>query len=125
MRGHLAGLRDTYASRRVNPFGVLIGLRDALRSGEVEGVRSALDQLKAVLDRISSVRGRVGARTNRMETTRNVLDRVSNEMTRILSDDEDVDLSAAVIDLRREQNVYQAALSSGTSLVPQTLMDFI
>ena len=124
-RAYLIQLRDRYAQHQTNPFDALIGLRDALRTGEAERVRGALDHLEVVQDRISSVRGEVGARVNRMQTTRNVLDRVSDEMTRILSDDEDVDLSTAVVNLRQEQDVYQAALSSGTGLIPQTLMDFI
>jgi flagellar hook-associated protein 3 FlgL len=60
-----------------------------------------------------------------METTRNVLDRVSVEMNSILSADEDVDLISAVVNLQQQQDVYQAALSTGTALIPQTLMDFI
>jgi flagellar hook-associated protein 3 FlgL len=121
----LRDLHKSYAERQTNPFDVLIELRDSLRDNNSEGVRDTLGQLAAVLDRISSVRGLVGARVNRMETTRNVLDRVSVEMSSILSDDEDVDLTSTVVNLRQEQDVFQAALSSGTALIPQTLMDFI
>ena len=57
--------------------------------------------------------------------TQNVLDRVSVEMTSVLSQDEDVDLSTAIVNLTQEQDVFQAALASGNTVIPQSLMDFI
>ena len=60
-----------------------------------------------------------------MELTRNVLDRISTEMTGILSEDEDVDLAATIVNLRQEQDVFQAALASGSTVIPQSLMDFL
>jgi len=46
-------------------------------------------------------------------------------MTSILSADEDVDLASTIVNLRQEQDVFQAALASGSSVIPQSLMDFI
>jgi flagellar hook-associated protein 3 FlgL len=109
----------------LNAFDVLLDLRDALDANEVTEVRASLTQLTDMRERISSVRGVIGARVNRMELTRNVLDRVSVEMTSILSEDEDVDLTATIVNLQQEQDVFQAALASGASIIPQSLMDFI
>jgi flagellar hook-associated protein 3 FlgL len=81
--------------------------------------------MSQVRENISAVRGLVGARINRMEITRNVIDRVSAEITAVLSSDEDTDLADTIVNLRQEQDVFQAALSSGGSVVPQSLMDFI
>jgi flagellar hook-associated protein 3 FlgL len=60
-----------------------------------------------------------------MELTRNVLDRMSVELTSILSEDEDVDLTATIVNLQQEQDIFQAALASGAAVIPQSLMDFI
>jgi flagellar hook-associated protein 3 FlgL len=109
----------------LNAFDVLVHLRDALNANEVTEVRASLTQLSDMRERISTVRGEIGARVNRMELTRNVLDRVSAEMTSILSEDEDVDLTATIVNLQQEQDVFQAALASGASIIPQSLMDFI
>lgn len=109
----------------LNAFDVLIDLRDALVADEVSDVRASLTQLADMRERISSVRGVIGARVNRMELTRNVLDRMSIEMTSILSEDEGVDLTATIVNLQQEQDVFQAALASGASVIPQSLMDFI
>ena len=125
LRDALMQTRDAFEDQQTNPFGVLIELRDALRENEIEDVRGTLGKLSSVNERISSVRGLIGARVNRMEITQNVLDRVSVEMTSILSEDEDVDLSSTIVNLRQEQDVFQAALASGSSIIPQSLMDFI
>lgn len=121
----LSDLRTRFASRKTNPFDALTELRDALRNDDPEGVRGTLDKLTESRERISSVRGLVGARVNRMEIMRNVLDRVSVEMSSILSENEDVDLTSTIVNLSQEQDVFQAALSSGNSVIPQSLMDFI
>ncbi len=125
LRDALMQTREAFEDQQTNPFGVLIELRDALRENKVEDVRGTLGKLASVGERISSVRGLIGARVNRMEITQNVLDRVAVEMTSILSEDEDVDLSSTIVNLRQEQDVFQAALASGTSIIPQSLMDFI
>lgn len=106
-------------------FGVLIELREALHADDTRQVQSSLGALSRVREQISASRGLVGARVNRMEITRNLIDRVSAEMTAVLSADEDTDLADTILNLRQEQDVFQAALSSGGSVVPQSLMDFI
>ena len=109
----------------LNAFSTLKDLRDALWDNDVLEVRDNLSDLSDMREKISTVRGVVGARVNRMELTRNVLDRVSAEMTSILSEDEDVDLTATIVNLRQEQDVFQAALASGRTVIPQSLMDFL
>ena len=109
----------------LNAFDVLINLRDALQTNDVEGVRNSLTELGDMREKISTVRGAVGARVNRMELTRNLLDRVSVEMTSALSEEEDVDLTATIVNLQQAQDVFQAALASGRAVIPQSLMDFI
>jgi len=109
----------------LNAFDVLKDLRDALDANEVSDVRDSLTHLADMREKISGVRGEIGARVNRMELTRNILERMSAEMTAILSEDEDVDLTATIVNLSQEQDVFQAALASGRSIIPQSLMDFL
>ena len=116
--------RDVFEGS-LNAFDVLINLRDALQGNDVDGVRNSLTELGDMREKISTVRGGVGARVNRMELTRNVLDRVSVEMMDVLAKDEDVDLTATIVNLQQEQDVFQAALASGNTVIPQSLMDFI
>ncbi|HJN29255.1 MAG TPA: flagellar hook-associated protein FlgL [Candidatus Latescibacteria bacterium] len=123
MQVNVAG--DSVYEGSLNAFDVLIDLRDALGENNVGGVRESLSSLADMREKISSVRGEIGARVNRMELTRNVLDRVTTEMTSILSEDEDVDLTSTIVNLQQEQDVFQAALASGNTVIPQSLMDFI
>jgi flagellar hook-associated protein 3 FlgL len=116
---------DSVYEGSLNAFDVLIDLRDALGENNVGGVRESLSSLADMREKISSVRGEIGARVNRMELTRNVLDRVTTEMATILSEDEDVDLTSTIVNLQQEQDVFQAALASGNTVIPQSLMDFI
>jgi flagellar hook-associated protein 3 FlgL len=116
---------DSVYEGSLNAFDVLIDLRDALGENNVGGVRESLSSLADMREKISSVRGEIGARVNRMELTRNVLDRVTTEMMTILSEDEDVDLTSTIVNLQQEQDVFQAALASGNTVIPQSLMDFI
>ena len=108
-----------------NAFKVLTELRDALRADDTKRVQASLTGLSAMRDKISAARGLVGARVNRMQITGNLLDRVSTELTTSLSADEDTDLADTIVNLRQQQDVFQAALSSGNSVVPQSLIDFL
>ena len=109
----------------LNAFEALQKLRDSLWENDVPAVRDTLSDLSEMRQKISSVRGVIGAKVNRMELTRNVLDRVSVEMTNILSEDEDVDLTSTIVNLQQEQDVFQAALASGSTVIPKSLMDFL
>jgi len=121
----LQDLQRDLVGRTTNPFDILVDLRNSLRDNDPDRVRNTLSGLANVRESVSSVRGLVGARVNRMEITRNVLDRVSVEMTSVLSADEDVDLTETIVNLRQEQDVFQAALASGNMVIQQSLMDFI
>ncbi len=110
---------------QANPFSALLDLRDALREDNIAGIRETFSKLSSVRENLSNTRGLIGARVNRMETTHHVLDRVAVEMTSVLSEDEGVDLSATIVNLTQEQDVFQAALASGGTIIPQSLMDFI
>jgi flagellar hook-associated protein 3 FlgL len=125
LREALEGSADDLEARETNPFSALVELRDALRANDADAVRGTLDKLANVREHISSMRGQIGARVNRMQTTQNVLDRIAVEMNSVLSEDEDVDLSSTIVNLTQEQDVFQAALASGNTIIPQSLMDFI
>ena len=116
---------DSVYEGSLNAFDVFIDLRDSLADNDVTKVRESLTALAEMREKISSVRGEIGARVNRMELTRNILDRVTVELSTILSEDEDVDLTSTIVNLQQEQDVFQAALASGSTVIPQSLMDFI
>lgn len=89
---------------------------------EIGGFLSQLDtQMDTVLAKISTV----GARQNRVDL---MSDRLGNQevfSTRILSDNEDIDLERALIDLTAQESVLRASLSTSASIIQPTLMDFL
>ena len=106
-------------------FDTLIKLRDSLRANDPDALRQLQSDLSEMRETISEARGTVGARASRLNVTNNLLERVSVEMTAVLSEDEDVDLAATIVNLRQEEDVFQAALASGNMVIQLSLMDFI
>jgi len=89
---------------------------------EIGGFLSTLD---AQIDNLLSARATIGARQNRVEL---MDDRLSSQevfSTRILSDNEDIDLERVIIDLTSQESVHRAAMSVGARIIQPTLMDFL
>ncbi|MGY1808907.1 flagellar hook-associated protein FlgL [Blastococcus sp. SYSU D00669] len=93
------------------------------------GDRTALEghvaDLDAVLDRLLEAAADVGTRSTRMETAAAVnVDTALNLKSR-LSDTEDVDLPKTIMELKMQQNNYQAALQATAQSIQPTLLDFL
>ena len=67
----------------------------------------------------------VGARQNRVDLMNDRLNNQEVFSTRILSDNEDIDLERALIDLTAQESVLRASLSTSASIIQPTLMDFL
>ena len=61
----------------------------------------------------------------RLDAAKSRLSDIENTTTKLLSDTEDTDISQAIVDLTTQQNVYQAALKSGASIIQPSLLDFL
>ena len=96
-----------------------------LDSGNNSGVRSQLDQFDVQIDNLLRVRADIGARQNRIDLS---ADRMSNDlvnMTDLMSKNEDADPAETIMNLKMEENVYQASLAGGARIIQQTLVDFL
>ena len=71
------------------------------------------------------VRATVGATESRVDQAKSRLSDVEMTTTKLLSNTEDTDLAKAILDLTNQQNVYQAALRSGASIIQPSLLDFL
>lgn len=78
-------------------------------------------QMDTVLGKISMV----GARQNRVDLMSNRLSNQEVFSTRILSNNEDIDLERVAIDLTAQESVLRASLSTSASIIQPTLMDFL
>jgi flagellar hook-associated protein 3 FlgL len=122
-------------SVQVNVTGddVLAGLLPALRSisahlasNDAASLQTTdLRALDAGLDTVADARAQVGATTNRVTAAGQRLDDMHDVTTAFLSKTEDADLPQALTDLSAQQNALTAALHGGSTLIQQSLMDFL
>jgi flagellar hook-associated protein 3 FlgL len=112
---------------------VLSGLIPALRAisshlASDDGTSLQTTDLKALdagLDTVTTARSQVGAATNRVAAAGQRLDDLHDVTTTFLSNTENADLPQALTDLSAQQNALSAALRGGSTLIQQSLMDFL
>jgi len=90
-----------------------------------EGLDNAIGDSQAILDKFLSIRADIGARMNRSELTLNRLEHDELNFTKLMSDNENVDLSEAITNLLNEMNVYSASLAASAKVIMPTLVDFL
>jgi flagellar hook-associated protein 3 FlgL len=108
-----------------NPFSALVTLRDALRNNDVTAVSQSITDLEVAREKISDARGVLGARTSRIELERGLLERFEVNLASALSNIEDVDFAQTVLNLQKEQSIFQSALISGQTVNQPTLVEFL
>lgn len=84
-----------------------------------------LDKLDYQIDNILKERSELGARMNRLELSTSQVEALEVSTTKLLSQEEDVDISKVIIDLKAQENVHSAALSAGARIIQPTLVDFL
>lgn len=97
----------------------------ALNTGDVAGISTFLSNVDIHMNRILSVRADIGARVNRMELIANRIADNSISFTKMLSDAYDADMAGVIMFLKNSENVYKAALSTGSKVIQPTLIDFL
>ena len=97
-----------------------------LRSGDAARLRGEdLRRLDANIDELLGVRALNGARQNRLEAALSRMAQVEEATVVQLSETEDADIAATLIELNSQQTAYQAALKVGASILQTSLMDFL
>jgi flagellar hook-associated protein 3 FlgL len=108
-----------------NVFDHLSALSTALRSGDVAGIRTGLDTLKADGDRIVVSRADVGARTVRVEQAALRAGDTELSLTNSLAEIESADLPRTMVELQMQEVAYQAALAATARVLQPSLVDFL
>lgn len=113
------------AANTDNVFKVLDDLANALDTNNVTGITAALDKIDDSADRLSISWAEVGARMNRfaLMEERILDDQVSLKEQR--ANVADVDVAAAITELKSKETVLQAALSTGARIMQTSLVDFL
>ncbi|WP_147535364.1 flagellar hook-associated protein FlgL [Bacillus marasmi] len=106
-------------------FKVLEDIVNHFNAPDSSGSADFLDKLDFQIDNILKERSELGARMNRLELSASKVDALEVSTTRLLSLEEDADISKVIIDLKAQENVHSAALSAGARIIQPTLVDFL
>lgn len=88
-------------------------------------VGDMLETVDKNIDNFLSARALIGAKQNRVELMEDRLSQQEVFSTRILSDNEDIDMEKAIIELTTQESIHRAALSVGARIIQPSLTDFL
>jgi len=106
-------------------FGLMIGLRKALRDNDSEGIQSSITNLQVALDHNLAQRSIAGAKSRRMELAIARAEEAEINTTELLSNLEDIDIAEVNMHLSMQSYVYQAALMTAVKVLQPSLLDFL
>lgn len=100
-------------------------LYTALNTADYTGISNMVARLSDDIDNVLRVRADVGARVNRLELTANRMQNDNTNFTKLMSDNENVDMTDTIMNLKNEENVYRASLAGGARIIMPSLIDFL
>jgi flagellar hook-associated protein 3 FlgL len=93
--------------------------------GDSANIGAMLEVVDKNIDNFLSEWASIGARQNRVELMEDRLSQQEVFSTRILSDNEDVDVEKVIVQLTSQESVLRATLSAGSRIIQPTLVDFL
>lgn len=106
----------------INDFNDIITYLD---TANYSALRAKIGDLDQNINTVLRVRADVGARSNRIELTANRLNTDDLNFTKLMSENEDVDMAETIMNLQNEENVYRASLAGGARIIQPSLVDFL
>jgi flagellar hook-associated protein 3 FlgL len=108
-----------------NLFAVVKGLKDSVDISDQAGMQKAIGLLDLRIDQMLVIRADVGAKTNRIELSQERLKDIDVNFTALLAKTEDADLAEVVTQIKMDESIYQAALSTGSRIIQPSLLDYL
>ncbi len=126
----IPGDRITNIGGAVDPdkpdiFTMIKELRESILNGTPDNVSAHLENIRFHAENILQNRAELGAKMQRIETMLNVSEDASARLKTLLSEIEDVDFAQAIVELKTQENVYQAALAVAAKLSQFSLVDWL
>ena len=88
-------------------------------------VGSDLTLLDNELSKVLTALGDVGARASRVDSSKDRVEAEQLDFTSRISENEDVDLPATIMNLQASQVAYQSALGAAAKVMQVSLIDFL
>lgn len=104
-------------------FALLDLIAADVRAGADVGPR--LTEIDTAMNTMLGELSGVGARTNRLTAAQSTISQKLQVLQIGISDVEDVDLTAAIVDLQSQEVAYQGALGATARVLQPTLMDYL
>ncbi|MGE5632531.1 MAG: flagellar hook-associated protein FlgL [Caulobacteraceae bacterium] len=96
-----------------------------LQSDNSAGISNAIARINNQATNVNAIRAEIGVKTNRIElTTNRILDDTLN-LEGLLSKNEDADMAEVIMNIKMQENVYNASLSTGARIIQPSLVDFL
>ncbi|MEN6327259.1 MAG: flagellar hook-associated protein FlgL [Syntrophomonas sp.] len=106
-------------------FGYMEDLVRKVETGKLPQVGDELAGNDLRLNELLTRRSTIGAKVNRLELQKNRLESTQDQFTALLAQTEDVNEAEVIMNLKMQENVYQASLSAGARIIQPTLVDFL
>ncbi len=106
-------------------FSYMEDLARKIEAGKVPETSMELGDNSERMQELLLYRSTIGARVNRLELQESRLESIQITYTELLSKTEDADIAEVIMQLQLQENVYQAALAAGASIIQPSLMDFL
>ena len=112
-------------SYQMGVFEFLNDVSQKIELGRIPDVGNTLAGADIRLEEMLMHRSTVGARINRLELQDSRLTSTQLNFTELLSKNEDADLAEVIMNLKMQENVYNASLAAGARIIQPTLLDFL
>jgi flagellin-like hook-associated protein FlgL len=106
-------------------FRVIQDLKRAILDADVPATELGITRLEAASKRVLAMRVEFGGRIQNLEGMVGHLEQTRDNLKELRSRTEDADVAQAVVDLKTQEQVYQAALFSASSVFRLTLLDYL
>jgi len=105
-------------------FAVLSDVIDQIRT-DPAAASGSLSRIDDVQGAMRTAHAEIGTRMNRVEAATSSLSAAALSGSKSLSDVENVDVAAAIVDLQMQEVAYQSALGATSRVLQPTLLDFL
>ncbi|WP_153126684.1 flagellar hook-associated protein FlgL [Peribacillus tepidiphilus] len=100
-------------------------LLNDLNSNNTSSLGDSIASMEKHIDNFITARANIGARQNRVELMEERLSSQEVFSSRILSDNEDIDIEKVIVEMTTQESIHRAALGIGARIMQPTLMDFL
>ena len=115
---------DAFSTADDDLFTLLTDAVDQLRNSPND-LSATIDRVDAIIQRMSSAEASIGSRRAGVDASLNSLSMSALNNKTSLSNVENVDIAAAIMDVQMQTTAYQAALGATAKVIQPSLLDFL